>query len=100
MDSEYYSLIDRVEAKLNKTPKKTHHIILQVHTALQHYKATGGSKEILEHYLTTSNRIMGRIFYFEGEIYDFTNMKIQKYARSNRFGKWIPVNKFHGTKLY
>lgn len=86
MDQE---LIKKVKNKLSRTTKKTHHTILQIHTALQQYEQTGKSKEVLQHYL--NNKPSNKVYYFEGKVFDFTDQKITMYSRANRHNEWLEV---------
>lgn len=86
MDQE---LIQQVKNKLSKVTKKTHHVILQIHTALQQYEKTGKGKEVLLHYL--NNKTSSKVYYFEGKVFDFTDQKTKLYSRANRHNEWLEV---------
>ena len=91
-------LINKVYNKLKQNKRNTHHIILQVHTALDLFTRTGKGKEILEHYLEHHVRYLDRVFYYNGRVYDFNNLKITRYSRANRNNEWVTVEKYYGNK--
>lgn len=93
-------LIERAKDKVCQFKSRNNHIILQVHTHIQSLQATGIGEEVLEHYVKTHNKKLTRVYYFEGEVYDFTDLETDRYSRLNRHNKWVQVGKFHPSKEY
>jgi|OM-RGC.v1.031040920 hypothetical protein len=91
---KHSNLIEAVRKKLKKTTRNDHHIVFQVLTHVERLQATGEGEEILEHYLASKTWYLGRVFYYNGKIYDFNNMAIEKWSRANRHKSWSIVKSF------
>lgn len=95
-----HDLVTLVQEKLSKVTKKSHHSILQVHTALQHYISTGLGEEVLQHYVSnTRSTKLDRVFYFNNKVYDFSKQETEKWSKVNRTKKWTKVGKFHTNRF-
>ena len=80
---------------LTSTRSQTrYHITDQVHAALDVYTATGEGIEILEHYISHDKDYLKRVFYFNGEVYDYNDHEVERWSRANRHNKWYKVLKF------
>jgi len=93
-------LIKRAKEKVSTFKSRSNHIILQVHTHIQSLQATGIGQEVLEHYVKTNNKKLTRVYYYEGKVYDFTNLETDRYSCINRHKEWVKVSKFHPGKVY
>jgi len=68
---------------------RNHHLTVQVHTHIDLLQRTGKGAEVLEHYnRQNSNKNLHRVFYYEGKIYDFTDMEYDFYVLSKSRG-WL-----------
>jgi hypothetical protein len=95
MDQE---LINKVYDKIKTHKRNTHHIVLQIHTALDVFIRTGNGKEILEHYLIHSVRYLDKVYYFRDKVYDFNEHEIEKWSRANRHKTWCRVDKYYHNR--
>jgi len=99
MIQQYTDLIEKVWQKIKKTTRNDHHIVLQVQTHINLLQSTGKGQEVLEHYLANETWYLGRVFYYEGKVYDFNNLKIIKYSKANRHSQWNKVLTFSTGKI-
>tara|TARA_R110000782_G_scaffold183545_2_gene273819 strand:- start:199 stop:504 length:306 start_codon:yes stop_codon:yes gene_type:complete len=91
---KHSDLVKAVKHKLKKTTRNDHHIVYQILTHVERLQATGEGEEILEHYLANETWYLGRVFYYNGKIYDFNNMPVEKWSKANRHNLWFEVKSF------
>ena len=69
-----------------------------MHTHIHLLHATGTGEKVLEHYLGQNNNAnLNRVFYFQGDVLDFSQMPIRYYMYNEKKG-WHEINRNRTAK--
>lgn len=89
------NLIDKTVAKLSTSQyKRLYHIESQVHTHIDLLQRKGIGSQVLEHYLKAKSvNDLHSVFYFNGQVWDFTKLKRTYWFKSVKDCRWKETKK-------